>query len=255
MKSIFLLLTALLFSFSSYAEEKLARINDADGYTNIRAGEGVNFEILDVVVDDEFFICEESGRQWLKIRALKNTGCCSFVEGYMHKSRVQFIEKLPDSTQKQLLLEIFNKQKQLTEEYLGLYDTYRLNEGWQNSKDSLQFIDLQKKSGNHSEYKYQPVLYMDILSSYFCRTKDVDVLAVFYETLWADRGSASENPGFAVGACYICHPELTLEPVRTLPGRKKELVLGHIVHGLYNVWNEPENKEFKRLLELLENEF
>lgn len=255
MKKALLLLIALAFLLKASARERLARINDADGYTNIRSGQGVKFKILGTVVTDEFFICEESNQQWIKIRALKNIGRFSMLEGYIHKSRVQFIEKLPDSSQKQLLVEIFTNQKQLTVEYLGLYDKYRQNKRWPSSKDSLRFIELQEKSGNHSEYKYQPVLYMDILSSYFCRTKDIDVLAVLYETLWADRGSASENPGFAIGACYVCHPELTLQPVKKLSGEKKELVLGHIEHGLYNVWNQPENDEFKKLQELLENEF
>lgn len=73
---------AILRNFEKYN----ARINDPDGYTNIRSGKGTSFTILDKIFEGENFIVEKNEfSNWWIVR--KNNG----VTGYMHKSRIQIV--------------------------------------------------------------------------------------------------------------------------------------------------------------------
>lgn len=62
-----------------------AVINDPDGYTNIRSGQGTNFNILGVVYEGEtFYAIRNNSSDWWRIKN-KNG-----IIGYMHKSRIRF---------------------------------------------------------------------------------------------------------------------------------------------------------------------
>jgi hypothetical protein len=66
-------------------EGQPAVINDPDGYTNIRSGEGANYNILGVVYEGEvFYAIRNNNNDWWRIKT-KNG-----IIGYMHKSRIRF---------------------------------------------------------------------------------------------------------------------------------------------------------------------
>ena len=70
-----------------------AKINDIDGFTNIRADKGINFQILDKLYEGELFIAEKNEfSNWWLIR--KSNG----IVGFVHNSRIQVISPYyPDS--------------------------------------------------------------------------------------------------------------------------------------------------------------
>ena len=62
-----------------------AVINDPDGYTNIRSGEGTNYNIIGAVYEGEvFYAIRNNSNDWWRIKT-KNG-----IIGYMHKSRIRF---------------------------------------------------------------------------------------------------------------------------------------------------------------------
>ena len=66
-----LLLILLIFN-DSLANERLARVIDKDGFTNVRAGQGLSFDIVDKITTNDFFYCETSGTSdWFKVKLLK----------------------------------------------------------------------------------------------------------------------------------------------------------------------------------------
>ncbi|MDR0863573.1 MAG: SH3 domain-containing protein [Candidatus Symbiothrix sp.] len=69
-----------------------AKINDPDGYTNIRAGKGTNFQILDKLYKEETFIIEKNEfSNWWIVK--KNNGTIGFV----HNSRIQVVSPYLES--------------------------------------------------------------------------------------------------------------------------------------------------------------
>ena len=65
-------------------EGQPAVVNDPDGYTNIRSGEGTNYNILGVVYEGEvFYAIRNNNNDWWRIKT-KNG-----IIGYMHKNRIR----------------------------------------------------------------------------------------------------------------------------------------------------------------------
>lgn len=61
-----------------------AHIQDPDGFTNIRSGQGTSFEIVGVVREgEEFYVLASGNTDWWKVTTK------SGVIGYMHKSRIR----------------------------------------------------------------------------------------------------------------------------------------------------------------------
>ncbi len=62
-----------------------ARINDPDGYTNVRKGPGKDYKVISKVYEGEVFIVleENSNKDWAYILTMNGT------RGYMHTSRIK----------------------------------------------------------------------------------------------------------------------------------------------------------------------
>ena len=243
-----LTILSFLCTLTIFAEEKLAIINDPDGFTNVRSGQGKEFPITDTIYKDEFFYCEwtEEG-EWIKILAMKWRDSQQ-IEGYVHRSRIQLIENLNHKKQKELIVQILNRHNFLAEnfratKYVVTY-TYRTT--------MLQELEL------YNDTKYSPIL--EFLPKYFCSTNDTEVLQLFFSTMWADKGSANETPSFTIGECFVCKTDIVVEQLKKIKNaEQKELILDHIECGLLNYFYVHEegisdNKQYNKLKIRLENE-
>jgi len=242
-------LIILLFLCTStlFAQRKLAIINDPDGFTNVRSGQGKDFPIIGTIEKDEFFDCDMTTKdEWVKVLTF---GCSKTqIEGYIHRSKVQLVENFNDKKQKELITQILNKQKRLIENFI----TAREN------KDSVVYEPTYKEHAYHSYCQYSSIL--EILPKYFCATNDVEIIKLFFATMLADNGSANEIPSFAIGECFVCKTNMIIEQLKKIENiEQKEYILDHIEWGLLNIFGidengKSENKEYHKLKMLLDNE-
>jgi hypothetical protein len=68
--------------------EVMAIIDDPDGYTNVRAGEGTDHDVVTTVREGEvFYVIPQGGDQnWWPVRT------ASGHSGFMHRSRIDLVE-------------------------------------------------------------------------------------------------------------------------------------------------------------------
>lgn len=66
--------------------EVLAVIDDPDGYTNVRSGQGSQYSTIDRVVEGEVFFTIPQQADWWPVRTKGNK------MGYMHRSRIRLEE-------------------------------------------------------------------------------------------------------------------------------------------------------------------
>ena len=255
------ILTILSFfcTLTIFAENKLAVINDPDGFTNVRSGQGREFTVIDTINKDEFFYCDPTEKgEWIKISVVKYEfkqfkqieDYIEFkqVEGYIHRSRIQFFENLDYKKQKEIIVQILNKQRIIADNL----HTASVN------KDSIARSTISKELVLHHEIKYSPII--GILPKYFCSTNDIEVLQLFFATRWADRGSADERPINAIFDCFICKIDIVIEQLKKIKNaEQKEHILNDIEWLLFGYFNVEENgksdnKEFNKLKSLLDNE-
>jgi hypothetical protein len=90
MKNLFILATLLQMFNTVYAQDassyKKAVINDPDGYTNIRDGRSVNYNIVARIYENEIFYAYPSNTSnWYPVITKNGT------QGYVHNSRISFL--------------------------------------------------------------------------------------------------------------------------------------------------------------------
>ena len=237
MRNLLFILTVFCIS-TAFADNKLARINDSDGFTNIRSGEGKDFPIVATIDTTDFIYCDPTTKNdWVKVIAMKwQNG--KQIEGFIHKTRIQFIEKLNNKEQKKILTEILRIQKNLAENF---QKTRKIKE----NKETRNKLEL------YSDIKYSPIL--EILPMYFCASSDTTIIELFFSTMWADKSSANEIPSFTIGECFICKPDLVIRELEKLTNkREKKFIIEDIEWGLLNYFEVREdgksnNPEFKKL--------
>ncbi len=239
-------MTILVFicSLTLFAENKLAIINDPDGFTFVRSGQGKEFKVVDTLFSDDFFNFQFiDNSDWAKVSTWKGRQ----IEGFICRSRIQEIEKLNIKKQKELIEKTFEKHIIFA---FNFQSVLKYNDiVTRNAVNELEF---------HNDTKYDPIL--SILPKYFCLTKDVEVLQLFFATMWADKGSANEMPSFAIGKCFVCNPDLVIEQLTKIKiVEQKTLIFDHIEWGLLNYFDVEENgksdnKEFNKLKARLDNE-
>jgi hypothetical protein len=241
------ILTILTFfcSLTLLAENKLAIINDPDGFTFVRSGQGKDFKVVDTLFIDDFFYFQfADNSEWAKVTAWKGRQ----IEGFVHKSRIQEFEKLDNKKQKELITKTLDRHRILADNFQN---------AWK-SKDSIAYRKTVRELEFHSDTKYDPVL--TILPNYFCSTSDIQVLQLFFSTMWADKGSANEMPSFSIGKCFMCKPDLVIEQLTKIKNvEQKKSIFDQIEWGLLNNFDVDENgksdnKEFNKLKARLDNE-
>jgi len=88
-----LFLKAILFmcffiSACTWAEFKIAVINDSDGYTNVRKAADPHSKVVLKIEEDQLFLCETGKDAWWKAKDFFGN------EGFIHKSKVLFYTDL-----------------------------------------------------------------------------------------------------------------------------------------------------------------
>ena len=237
-----LLLILLIFS-ESQANERLARIIDKDGFTNVRAGQGLSFNIVDKVTTDDFFYCETvHNSEWFKVKLLKWVSGGQ-VTGYIHKSRIQIIEVLSNEEQKKIILTVLTRQKLLADKFVESHKKYNKEfQKWNNKADSISYRKTVGELELYSETGYSAIL--QLLPKTFCVTRDKVIINSFFATIWSDRGSASEEPSFAIGECFACDTNMLTDQIRLLKNKEqRDLIINDIEWGLLNKFSVDENKE------------
>lgn len=241
------ILTILTFfcSLTLFAENKLAIINDPEGYTYVRKGQGKDFKVVDTLFTEDFFYFQfVDNSEWAKVTAWKGRQ----VEGFVHRSRIQEVEKLDNKKQKELIIKTLERHRILADNFRN---------AWK-SKDSLGYRKTVRELEFHSDTKYDPIL--NILPKYFCLTSDTKVLQFFFATMWADKGSANEIPSFSIGDCFICNPDLVIEQLTKIKNiEQRKSIFDQIEWGLLNHFDEDENEKsdnkiFNKLKARLNNE-
>ena len=245
-KIYILTILSIFCTLTVFAENKLAIINDAEGFTNVRSGQGKDFSVVATIDKDEFFYCDlTTNQEWVKIIAYKDWKDGREVEGYIHKSRIQLVEKLNYQKQNELLTQILEKQKELANKF---------RKAWK-SKDSLAYRRTVRELELNNDLKYEPIL--EIFPKYFCSTSDTTVLQLMFATMWADKGSASEIPSTVVGDCFVCKPDMVIRQTLLIKNKEqKKLILDQIEWGIMFRFDVDENgksnnKEFIKLKSLL----
>jgi hypothetical protein len=225
-------------SLTVSAQSKLAIINDPDGFTFVRSGEGTDFEVVDTLFTDDFFHYQSLGNSaWVRVTAWKGRQ----VEGFVHVSRIQELDKLDNQMLKALITTTLLHYKSLADDF---------NRAWA-LRDSATFVTLRREVEFYSDTKYDPML--EVLPTYFCQTNDQEVLRLLLATMISDSGSANETPSIAIGRCMICNPDMVIEELDGIAApENKDLVLDQIEWGLFNLYSvdesgHPENEEFNAL--------
>ena len=78
------LIIAFLISLNVFGNEQLGKINDPDGYTNVREKPTLTSKILFKILASEYFYFENSNTSdWCKIRNMNGE------TGFMHRSRIE----------------------------------------------------------------------------------------------------------------------------------------------------------------------
>jgi hypothetical protein len=240
---------SIFCTLTTYAESKLARIKDCDGYTNIRSGKGNEFPIVASFDKDELFYCEPTNADWIQVIALNFFTDKQQIEGYIHKSRVQLIETLDLKSKQELLIQKLTKQKTLVDNFQKAF----------RNKDSLNYRTTLRELEASNENNYDPIL--DILPKYFCETKDTMLLQLFLATICADHGYADELPSCAIGECFICQTDIVVKQAGMIKNKEQyKLIYSDIEWGLLNHYNVEEesksdNMEFNRLKIRLDSEW
>ena len=239
----YILAILTFYSFLLLAQNGPAIIKDTDGFTNVRSGPGMKFNVVDTLFDEDFFYYKfGENPNWAKVSAWKGRQ----IEGYIHKSRIQIVKNLDNITLKNLISKILEKQRNLASNFRT---AWKLN-------DKLAYRTAVKKLEHYNDTKYDPLL--QVIPSYFCLTSDAEIINKFFATMWADKGSANEMPSLSIGECYICNSDIVIERLEIIENKeKKVLILNNIEWGLMNYFNVDEdgnstNKEYKVLMGRLE---
>ncbi len=232
-------------SLTLLAENRLAIINDPDGFTFVRSGQGKDFKVVDTLFKEDFFYFQfVDNSDWAKVTAWKGRQ----IEGFVHKSRIQEVNKLDDKKQKELITKTLDRHRTLADNFQN---------AWK-SKDSLAYKKTIRELEFHSDTKYDPIL--TIIPKYFCSTNDIEILQLFFATMWADKGSANEMPSFAIGSCFVCNPDLVIGQLTKIKNNEqKKILFDQIEWGLLNHFSieedsKSDNKEFNKFKARLDNE-
>lgn len=207
MNKLIVTFLVLITSSNFYSQEwKTGIINDPDGNVNIRTGKGTNFGIIDLLYENEIFqYAVSTDESWITIRTTKCNcddphGFYNQVIGFIHRSRIEELDKLDASVRKALFSDIFSTE-------LDFYN---------------QMINSSKQtSGENDTTKRKRIVFHDSqfngslnsFTNYLCELKDEELANQFLELLEEEIGSADENPTFALGQLFVCEPDWTFNQI------------------------------------------
>jgi hypothetical protein len=224
---IFLL---LIIPLKVSGQIELARINDQDGYTNIRVSKGSNSEVIGKLFNGDLFFCEPSQDDWWLIRKYDHQ------EGYVHKSRIIQIKNLSDSKIKEVIFLGLDSLNKKNREFLAtVYDSNLV-------LNLSKRLDVEAFAGSIFN------ALLSFISDQFCKNKDPELLDKFVKTLIIDEGSADESPPMTFTKCFICSPDLVLSHVDKLQIKDREVLINALTFGFETLpyIEETKNSSFKQ---------
>ncbi len=177
-----------------YPNMRLGLINDTDGYVNIRSGKGVNFEIVDKILNNElFFFLDSTDQNWcyvstIKFNYLSKTMLAESVTGYISKSRIAELNKLDKEKVHLVYSEIFQSEIKFFREITN------------NSKNSSTFNPV-----FFHEYQFDGSL--NSLTDFICKSKDYKLLSKYLRVMEVELGLADESPSTALGEIFFREPD------------------------------------------------
>lgn len=224
-------LTILIVLISSGSKGP-ATLIDPFSTAYVRSGPGLEFEIIDSLLKDEFFYyAVDSNSIWAKISIWRGIQ----VQGYIDTGSIEDIVNLDQETQADLISRTLDKQKSLAEKLAFAFET----------NDSSAYALSRSELGQHSDFKYNPIL--DILPQYLSVSQDTVILNLFFTTLLVNSGTASEIPSYTIGDCFRRNPILILSQLNKLSGEhQKRFILNSIEWGLLNLFYPEENTQAKK---------
>ena len=235
MRKFILLHLLVFFHLSAYSQiYETGIINDPDGYTNIRLGKGTSYEIIDKLYADDLFIYVDSTDQnWLKIWITK-CNCdtprkpYNQIEGYVHRSRIQNLNRLPSKERKVLFSQIFKTELELYNAAINSTD-----------KKSVEYEQLISKLKVFHDYQFDGSL--KSFSYYICEHKDEELTEQYMKLMETQLGSADEAPTYALGRIFICEPEWTMQQIKS-----HKSLLDKLTWGILNVVTKENGPEIKK---------
>jgi hypothetical protein len=260
MKSLIVhVLFIAVFVTACNAQGRLAIVIDRDGPAKMMDRPDPHSNIIDSVKQGEFVKCDSSIGDWYKTIALKWYRSGEQVGGYMHKSNIKIMETLPWKEQQKIILGTLKDiRKFVVERFqwcLSIYDSNSAR--WKCKEDSLKNIDYSERGFLIMDTKYDPILIY--IETYFCRTGDAIVMDKLFSLLWADRGSADEQPAYSLAVCFVCNPSVMLRCLNKIRDKKEfSFFRGEVEFGMQRYFSvdpdtgKSENKEYSRYLNLLE---
>jgi len=256
-KLIFILIAWTSFNVNLFAEMKLAIIKDTDGFTNIRSGQGSKYEIIGQIKSSEFFYYEQSNGDWYAVIAFQWLPNGEQLKGYVYKSRICAIIDLPINEQKNIISKVFRDYIKFNEQWVSFHALQKQKKGhFNNPADSIKAMELSIADFKFIDSKYDPILIY--FPSFFCKTKDTAMLELLFNTIWANKGSANEQPSFTLEQCYVCNENLFLSLLQSVKNREQlDLLINDTIWGLENYFDIDEdsktitNKNFSRLKDKL----
>ena len=202
----YLLITLLVLPFylssQIYDNYKVAVINDIDGYTFIRSGQGTNTPIIDTLFEAEFFqFLSTDTNDWYKVFKMWN------VNGFVHKSRIKDIKTFNRTEQQKLITSIFNKEKEVYQK-------------------RISNTDYNKELALYHDEKFDAIL--DLFIFYMNKEFDEKLMRDYFDILIIEKASADELPSLALGEIFIKHPN---EVIKLVKEYNNEIITGHLDFG------------------------
>ena len=203
--SLLLILATTIFSLNLTAQKlTIGKIQDPDGYTNIRSGKGTNTDVVGRILEGEYVYFEESTDKspWLKVRY--NTYTCQeeaqssqeltpliplSLSGYVHRSRIVESNLSSFGGSKVRLISILLMEKAFLEkrDSLILPDCY----------PSFYYFTFKNSLGD--------------LTKELAIYQDLELFDLLNEVLILSSGSADEGLTVPLGELYVLNPEWTLK--------------------------------------------
>ncbi len=215
-------------------EWRIGIINDPDGFTNIRKDKGSAFEVLDTLYANELFsFVDTPNENWLSVRVTRYYDSATYMaEGYVHRTRIREVDKLPREQRKVLFTNILKIERELYQRTLFGEPRYHYS-----------------KETHFHEYQFD--LSLPCMVKYLCETKDKEMVRLYLTLLQTESGSADEAIRYPLGELFACHPEWMIQQIKDYPSLLDDLT-GSLA-GYFNEqkkW-EPVDRLKKKYAELL----
>jgi hypothetical protein len=212
------------------AQEELAKINDPDGFTNVRSGKGTDFSLVTKFDIDDLFFCEPSKDDWWRVHSFNDK------KGYIHKTRITLIKNLSINDRRALIVYSINRLRNFRIEY-------------DSTPSDKRFEKVEQFDKYEDDYSH----ILKFLPEIFCNNNDTLLLDQFINVMVVNKMSANEVPSWTLGYCYLCNPDLVIKRIKRFKGENRSCLINDLEFGFENVTFEKESeiKDYKNLKDKL----